>query len=93
MDNEGETATDGGTAVGVDREELDAVVRNAVRGAMLDIAGTISLLVLALLFLGSGMRGVFVSSSATGIAFSGALLAFGFLLAGMAFDLVPPFRD
>ncbi|MFC4987116.1 hypothetical protein [Saliphagus infecundisoli] len=91
MNGEGETATDGGTTV-VDRDELDAVVRNAVRGAMLDVAGTLFLLVLALLFLGSGMRGVFVSSSGAGIAFSGALLAFGLLLAGMAFDLVPPFR-
>lgn len=88
-ETDGDARADGGVAVDLDRDELYAVVREALRDAILDVLGTVSLLAIALVFVFVGARGVVVGSSTTiGVAF----VVGGVLLAAAALEFVPPFR-
>ena len=87
------TETDGGTADEVDREELYAVVRAAVKDALLDVAGTVALLGLALLFVATGARGLLEAAGTTGAVVGLALVALGFVIAAVGLGLVPSIRE
>lgn len=87
------TETDGGTLDEVEREELYAVVRAAVKDAMLDVVGTVALLGFALLFVATGVRGLLEAAGTTGAVVSLALVALGFVIAAVALDLAPSIRD
>jgi hypothetical protein len=87
------TETDGGTLDEVEREELYAVVRAAVKDALLDVAGTVALLGLALLFVATGARGLLEAAGTTGAVVSLALVGLGFASAAVALDLVPSIRE
>jgi hypothetical protein len=87
------TETDGGTLDEVEREELYAVVRAAVKDALLDVAGTVALLGLALLFVATGARGLLEAAGTTGAVVSLALVGLGFAIAAVALDLVPSIRE
>ncbi|MDG5817746.1 hypothetical protein [Natronococcus sp. A-GB7] len=84
---------DGGTVNEGDREELYAVVRAAVRDALLDVAGTVALLGFALLFVATGVRGLLEAAGTTGAVVSLALVVLGFAIAAVSLDLVPSIRE
>ncbi|WP_241432732.1 hypothetical protein [Natrinema pellirubrum] len=72
------------------RRDRDAIGRSAVADAIFDAVGTLSLLGFSLLFLAVGVRGLLVDGS-TAVAV--AALVASVAVAGVAFELVPPFRD
>jgi hypothetical protein len=82
-------AEDDSTA-GLGREELYTVVHTAVRDALLDVLGTVALLGFALLSVGIGGRSLFVASSTVGTVFGASVLVFGFVIAAVALDFIPP---
>ncbi|WP_293027159.1 hypothetical protein [Natronococcus sp.] len=87
------TKSDGGTSLEADREELYAVVRAAVRDALLDVVGTVALLGFALLFVATGVRGLLEAAGTAGAAVSLVLVALGVVIAVVALDLVPSIRE
>lgn len=84
---------DGGTATEADHEELYAVVRAAVKDALLDVVGTVALLGFALLFVATGVRGLLEAAGTTGAVASLALVGLGVVVAAVALDLVPSIRE
>ncbi|TYL40163.1 hypothetical protein CV102_00855 [Natronococcus pandeyae] len=87
------TKSGGGRSLEADREELYAVVRAAVKDALLDVVGTIALLGLGLLFVTTGARGLLEAAGTTGAVVSLALVGLGFAIAAVALDLVPSIRE
>ena len=81
-------ANDERVAGNLTQDELDAVVQSAVRDALLDVAGTVTLLVLALVAIGVGVQGLFVDPWTLGLVQGGSFVGIGVLLAAVAFDVV-----
>ncbi|MFC3958362.1 hypothetical protein [Halovivax cerinus] len=75
--------TDGDTNPSID------AVRRATTAGVLDAVGTVWLLVLSLVFLAAGSRGLLVASTAPGYALSIGIVAGSVALALYAFDVVP----
>ncbi|SIR97831.1 hypothetical protein [Natronorubrum thiooxidans] len=88
-DSDPEPKTDGGATVGFDQDELYTTVRTAVKDALLDILGTVSLLGFALLFVAVGAQALFTTSSTTGTVLGGGAIALGFVIAATALELLP----
>lgn len=71
----------------IDDERLYEIVEQAVRDAMLDVFGTIALLLVSLLLLAAGARGLFTANSGSGAVLGGMLLGASVALAAYAFDV------
>ncbi|OIB57856.1 hypothetical protein [Natrialba sp. SSL1] len=75
------------------QHDSTADVRHGTRDALYDTIGTVALLGFSLLFIGVGTRGLVTAGSPAGGALGIAIGLFGFLLAGIAFDVVPLRRE
>ncbi|QCS42612.1 hypothetical protein [Natrinema versiforme] len=92
-----ETDTDGdadpGDAHGLTQGELYTVLRTAITDALLDVLGTVFLLAIALLFVVTGVYGLLVGPSRTGVVVGTVFVALGAAIAAVALDYVPPFSE
>lgn len=93
MEDESSEQTDGGVLVEVTDDELYTVVRTAVRDAMLDVLGTVFLLVVALASLGIGSQFLLFEQSITGGVVGLAVIVFGVTVAAFALDVIPAIRE
>lgn len=84
------TESNGESAVESDRGEIYSAVRFGFKDAILDVIGTVLLLGFSLIFVFVGVRGLVIETST---AVSIAFVIGGFVLAMVALDFVPFFRD
>lgn len=89
----GTTEADGGTASGFDDAALYAVVRAAVKDALLDVIGTVLLVGIGVVLVVAGGGAIVRASGLTAVAIGVWLVAIGIYLAATSLELVPPVRD
>lgn len=87
------TDADGAAVGDLEAEELYAVVRTAVRDALLDVLGTVALLAFALLFVYAGARLLVAAPAAGGLAVGIGCIVVGVGIAASALGLGPSVRD
>ena len=89
------SSTDGGEppAPGFDETALYAVVRDAVKDALLDVIGTLLLVGIAFVLVIAGIQAVFSSVSFGTVAIGIGVTAVGVYLAAATLEIIPPTRD
>ncbi|ELY99423.1 hypothetical protein C482_10351 [Natrialba chahannaoensis JCM 10990] len=75
------------------QHDSTADVRQGTRDALYDTIGTVALLGFSLLFIAVGTRELVTAGSAAGGALGIAIGLFGFVLAAIAFNVVPLSRE
>jgi uncharacterized membrane protein YoaK (UPF0700 family) len=73
---------------GLTKTELYAVVKRAVKDAILEVLGTVALLGLSLFLIGVGGGGAIVASSPLEIAVSAVLFVLGLVNAAVVLDVI-----
>lgn len=84
---------DGGDEFGFDDEALYAVVRTAVKDALLDVIGTVLLVGIGVVLVIAGGSTMIQGASLVGIAVGVWLVAVGLYLAATALELIPSVRE
>lgn len=88
-----DTESDGGIAAGFDDAALYAVVRSAVKDALLDVLGTVLLVGIGVVFVVAGVGATIRAPSLASIAVGVWFVALGIYLAATALELIPSVRD
>jgi hypothetical protein len=85
--------TDGGSSTGFDEAALYAVIRAAVKDALLDVLGTVLLVGVAFVLVVGGAQALVGSASTTGMVLGAVAVAVGLYLAAATLEVIPPIRD
>jgi hypothetical protein len=78
---------------GFDEVAMYRVVRKAVEDAILGAVGTILLVGVAFVLVGTGASIAIQAGGWTGVAIGAAVTLFGLYLAGATLELIPPVRE